>query len=168
MTAPVAKKATAAELREAFIIRCSCDQEVHDDSRADFVADLDRLLAAARAEAVADVWRAIGLNPDAFGSGTRPVAEAVAIALEDARAEAVTPVLAVLRQLVAAMPRCTAGGCGSAACDGCEVMCGRTATRGVVCDEHGDGELDSDYAAPLRAALALLAADQAGAKAGKP
>lgn len=76
--------------------------------------------------------------------------------LAAARAEAVAPVLEVLRELVAAMPRCTAGACGDAACEGCDVMCGRTATRGIVCDEHGEGEPDSDYAAPLRLALALL------------
>lgn len=119
---PVAKKATAAELRERFVRKGLTGYAEVD---AELVREVDAIMEAARAEAVA-------------------------------------PVLDVMRQLVAALPRCTAGGCGSAACDGCEVMCGLTATRGVVCDEHGDGEPDSDYAAPLRAALALLAEHKEG------
>ena len=119
---PVAKKATAAELRNKHRMSMPCVCEDYCRCDVTTVVDddaLDEILAAARAEAVA-------------------------------------PVLEVLRELVAAMPRCTAGACGDAACEGCDVMCGRTATRGIVCDEHGEGEPDSDYAAPLRLALALL------------
>lgn len=124
MTAPKPSAHTAAQLRVLFGAN-PCQNPGHADPPCTWnqrAAQLDDLLAAARAEAVA-------------------------------------PVLEVLRELVAAMPRCTAGACGDAACEGCDVMCGRTATRGIVCDEHGEGEPDSDYAAPLRLALALLGAE---------
>jgi hypothetical protein len=177
----VAKKATAAEramvittsTKHPTAVDCQRDEflamwsdprpdqpaDEADDATLAFHSDLDRLLAAARAEAVAPLEARVAELESERGA---------LVEADILRRARVGEVLDVLRQLVEAMPRCTAGGCGSAACDGCEVTCGLTATRGVVCDEHGDGELDSDYAAPLRLALALLAADKAGAKAGKP
>lgn len=81
-----------------------------------------------------------------------------------ARAEAVAPVLAVLRQLVAACHKCA--NCESPAMR-------KAANEALYCDAHGyylSGTQMDDHriAAPLRAALALLAADQSGEKAGKP
>lgn len=194
-----AKKATAAELRANFAhYYCSVHASHGCTQPCDWLAELDVLLAAARAEAVADAGDdAVELREALLSLSARPddpnrphINDIIGACIRAARAEAVAPlearvaelesergalveadillrarvgkVLDVLRQFVEAMPRCTAGACGDAACDGCDVMCGRTATRGVVCDEHGDGELDSDYADPLRAALALLAADQEG------
>ena len=75
-----------------------------------------------------------------------------------ARAEAVAPVLEVLRQLVAACHKCA--NCESPAMR-------KAANEALYCDAHGyylSGTQMDDHriAAPLRAALALLAAHKEG------
>lgn len=118
---PVAKKATAAELRAEVLVRMGPGWQSPSD---DLLSDL---LAAARAEAVA-------------------------------------PVLEVLRQLVAACHKCA--NCESPAMR-------KAANEALYCDAHGyylSGTQMDDHriAAPLRAALALLDAGKAEAGAVKP
>lgn len=124
---PVAKKATAAELRNTLLLEAAMD--VDESDMGWFSRQCDDIIAAARAEAVA-------------------------------------PYADVLRQLVAAMPKCDR--CGAPAFSECYQyprpspipycpLCGPESGRHKL--PHQD---------PLRAALALLAADQAGEKAGKP
>lgn len=86
------------------------------------------------------------------------VAEMVEVFLRMGKAEAVAPVLEVLRQLVAACRKCA--NCESPAMR-------KAANEALYCDAHGyylSGTQMDDHriAAPLRAALALLAADQEG------
>ena len=148
---PVAKKATAAEramvittsTKHPTAVDCQRDEflamwsdprpdqpaDEADDATLAFHSDLDRLLAAARAEAVA-------------------------------------PVLDVMRAVLAVAPRCDSkrqantGRCGEVAVH---------SSMGVHrCDAHGEGWKDGPRSRAMRAALALLAADQAGEKAGKP
>jgi len=100
------------------------------------------------------------------GGEYREMTRATDALLAAARAEAVAPVVDVLRQFAEAMPKCDR--CGAPAFSECYQyprpspipycpLCGPESGRHKL--PHQD---------PLRAALALLAADQAGEKAGKP
>ena len=203
MTATVAKKATATELRANFAhYYCSVHASHGCTQPCDWLAELDVLLAAARAEAVADAGDdAVELREALLSLSARPddpnrphINDLIGACIRAARAEAVAPlearvaelesergalveadilrrarvgeVLDVLRQLVEAMPKCDR--CGAPAFSECYQyprpspipycpLCGPESGRHKL--PHQD---------PLRAALALLAADQADEKAGKP
>lgn len=143
-----AKKATAAVLREAFIDELMSDV----NSPPNYIAMLDALLAAARAEAVADCMAE--LREQAVQQVEGDVAKRCA--------EAVAPVPEVLRQLVAACHKCA----------NCERPAMRkAANEALYCDTHGyylSGTQMDDHriAAPLRAALALLDAHDNECKGG--
>lgn len=176
-------KATAAELRNKARMSMPCVCEDYCRCDVTTVVDddaLDEILAAARAEAVAPLEaRVRELERDlALMTHSRDGFREAVIAGEGTRARA-ADLEAVLRQLVEAMPPCTA-----VVDVHTGARCGKPATRAYgrggarYCDDHGchTGGLigqvheppDYPRAAPLRLALALLAADQAGEKAGKP
>lgn len=197
MTAPKPSAHTAAQLRVLFGAN-PCQNPGHADPPCTWnqrAAQLDDLLAAARAEAVAEylrkqdeaaqaesdederVWAEIkatpldvieaelleaGCDTDNLTKQTRTV---VRLSLERNKAvREKDAALEVLRELVAACRKCA--NCESPAMR-------KAASEALYCDAHGyylSGTQMDDHriAAPLRLALALLAADQAGEKAGKP
>ena len=195
-TPPVAKKATAAELRANFAhYYCSVHASHGCTQPCDWLAELDVLLAAARAEAVADAGDdAVELREALLSLSARPddpnrphINDIIGACIRAARAEAVAPlearvaelesergalveadilrrarvgeVLDVLRQFVEAMPKC----------EWDEYECKEVATRHAYkqqffCSAHqfASDVQPVEWAAPLRAALALLAEHKEG------
>ena len=157
---PVAKKATAAELRNKARMSMPCVCEDYCRCDVTTVVDddaLDEILAAARAEAVAPLEARVAELESERGA---------LVEADILRRARVGEVLDVLRQFAEAMPKCDR--CGAPAFSECYQyprpspipycpLCGPESGRHKL--PHQD---------PLRAALALLAADQADEKAGKP
>lgn len=108
MTATVAKKATAAELRANFAhYYCSVHASHGCTQPCDWLAELDVLLAAARAEAVADAGDdAVELREALLSLSARPddpnrphINDIIGACIRAARAEAVAPLEARVAEL---------------------------------------------------------------------